>query len=211
MLWIQSNLVTCYCRTFPSQMLQHDLAFMRIYAQRTQVPGAIIIDGMQLYPSAYNLQVCNFVCRIPNHLDLRMAVKIPSPDPPTLQRSAFFFFFFFVTGMTMSQFFILQVFGILSVVSAISKNGLYSGKFTPFYLTLLNNNHFVYLFFKGGSGYCKFGWSKYAAPSGRSATFLVRYIFNLNVLVLSKEVPNCQNIHVKFNIGYSLIPFLEIT
>ncbi|OVA19689.1 F-box domain [Macleaya cordata] len=24
----------------------------------------------------------------------------------------------------------------------------------------------------GGSGYCKFGWSKYAAPSGRSATFL---------------------------------------
>lgn len=111
----------------------------------------------------------------------------------------------------MSQFFILQVFGILSVVSAISKNGLYSGKFTPFYLTLLNNNHFVYLFFKGGSGYCKFGWSKYAAPSGRSATFLVRYIFNLNVLVLSKEVPNCQNIHVKFNIGYSLIPFLERT
>ncbi|KAF3666524.1 Actin-related protein 8 [Capsicum annuum] len=24
----------------------------------------------------------------------------------------------------------------------------------------------------GGSGYCKFGWSKYSAPSGRSATFL---------------------------------------
>uniref|UniRef100_A0A1J3JUJ1 Actin-related protein 8 n=1 Tax=Noccaea caerulescens TaxID=107243 RepID=A0A1J3JUJ1_NOCCA len=24
----------------------------------------------------------------------------------------------------------------------------------------------------GGSGYCKFGWSKYASPSGRSATFL---------------------------------------
>lgn len=24
----------------------------------------------------------------------------------------------------------------------------------------------------GGSGYCKFGWSKYACPSGRSATFL---------------------------------------
>ncbi|KAF6145975.1 hypothetical protein GIB67_033334 [Kingdonia uniflora] len=24
----------------------------------------------------------------------------------------------------------------------------------------------------GGSGYCKFGWSKYATPSGRSATFL---------------------------------------
>ncbi|XP_021905838.1 actin-related protein 8 isoform X3 [Carica papaya] len=24
----------------------------------------------------------------------------------------------------------------------------------------------------GGSGYCKFGWSKYGAPSGRSATFL---------------------------------------
>ncbi|KAL6844398.1 hypothetical protein ACP4OV_026071 [Aristida adscensionis] len=25
----------------------------------------------------------------------------------------------------------------------------------------------------GGSGYCKYGWSKYAAPSGRCATFLV--------------------------------------
>ncbi|KOM42948.1 hypothetical protein LR48_Vigan05g055200 [Vigna angularis] len=25
----------------------------------------------------------------------------------------------------------------------------------------------------GGSGYCKFGWSKYECPSGRSATFLV--------------------------------------
>lgn len=25
----------------------------------------------------------------------------------------------------------------------------------------------------GGSGYCKFGWSKYPRPSGRSATFLV--------------------------------------
>lgn len=24
----------------------------------------------------------------------------------------------------------------------------------------------------GGSGYCKYGWSKYAAPSGRCATFL---------------------------------------
>lgn len=87
-----SNLVTCYCRTFPSQMLQHDLAFMRIYAQRTQVPGAIIIDGMQLYPNAYNLQVCNFVCRIPNHLDLRMVVKIPSPDPQ-LYKDQFFFLF----------------------------------------------------------------------------------------------------------------------
>ncbi|RXH85059.1 hypothetical protein DVH24_041827 [Malus domestica] len=27
----------------------------------------------------------------------------------------------------------------------------------------------------GGSGYCKFGWSKYACPSGRSATFLVKW------------------------------------
>ncbi|KAL6969095.1 Actin-like protein arp8 [Sarracenia purpurea var. burkii] len=26
---------------------------------------------------------------------------------------------------------------------------------------------------KGGSGYCKFGWSKYDCPSGRSATFLI--------------------------------------
>jgi len=26
---------------------------------------------------------------------------------------------------------------------------------------------------EGGSGYCKYGWSKYAAPSGRCATFLV--------------------------------------
>jgi hypothetical protein len=29
------------------------------------------------------------------------------------------------------------------------------------------------VFAQGGSGYCKFGWSKYACPSGRSATFLV--------------------------------------
>ncbi|XP_062080869.1 actin-related protein 8-like [Humulus lupulus] len=27
----------------------------------------------------------------------------------------------------------------------------------------------------GGSGYCKYGWSKYAAPSVRSATFLVTF------------------------------------
>lgn len=29
------------------------------------------------------------------------------------------------------------------------------------------------VFAQGGSGYCKFGWSKYACPSGQSATFLV--------------------------------------
>lgn len=37
--------VACDCRTFPIQM--PDLSFMHIYAQRAQVPGAIIIDGMR--------------------------------------------------------------------------------------------------------------------------------------------------------------------
>jgi hypothetical protein len=32
---------------------------------------------------------------------------------------------------------------------------------------------FIFLILIGGSGYCKYGWSKYAAPSGRCATFLV--------------------------------------
>lgn len=40
---------------------------------------------------------------------------------------------------------------------------------------------FVYPFVLhvGGSGYCKYGWSKYAAPSGRCATFLVKLSFTI--------------------------------
>lgn len=30
----------------------------------------------------------------------------------------------------------------------------------------------------GGAGYCKFGWSKYDSPSGRSATFVVSNCFD---------------------------------
>lgn len=38
-------------------------------------------------------------------------------------------------------------------------------------------NLFVSFDMEGGSGYCKFGWNKCSAPSGRSATFLVRRLF----------------------------------
>ena len=41
-------------------------------------------------------------------------------------------------------------------------------------LLYLFTNFKFFVFGLGGSGYCKFGWSKYASPSGRSATFLVR-------------------------------------
>lgn len=38
-------------------------------------------------------------------------------------------------------------------------------------------NHTISIFIViGGSGYCKYGWSKYSSPSGRSATFLVRFL-----------------------------------
>jgi len=47
------------------------------------------------------------------------------------------------------------------------------------YVSLIRDDYiFSYFYFcpsisVGGSGYCKFGWSKYECPSGRSATFLV--------------------------------------
>lgn len=36
---------------------------------------------------------------------------------------------------------------------------------------------FLGTLYEGGSGYCKYGWSKYAAPSGRCATFVVKKSF----------------------------------
>lgn len=44
-------------------------------------------------------------------------------------------------------------------------------------------------YWEGGSGYCKFGWSKYSCPSGRSATFLVSVFCQLLVPVYVKILP----------------------
>ncbi|GJN26109.1 hypothetical protein PR202_gb14012 [Eleusine coracana subsp. coracana] len=39
----------------------------------------------------------------------------------------------------------------------------------------------------GGSGYCKYGWSKYAAPSGRCATFLIELIISMPAGIIMQE------------------------
>lgn len=44
-------------------------------------------------------------------------------------------------------------------------------------------------YWEGGSGYCKFGWSKYSCPSGRSATFLVGAFCQLPDPVYIKTLP----------------------
>lgn len=47
----------------------------------------------------------------------------------------------------------------------------------------------------GGSGYCKYGWSKDESPSGRSATFLVHPYFHLKFVIpdaMNKYVNGCN-------------------
>lgn len=54
--------------------------------------------------------------------------------------------------------------------------GCYCFFFLFFFVCCYNLSSWCVLslsFIEGGSGYCKYGWSKYAAPSGRCATFLV--------------------------------------
>lgn len=57
-----------------------------------------------------------------------------------------------------------------------------------FYFKILNIS-LLSVFALGGSGYCKFGWSKYACPSGRSATFLVIIL----VGTITKQKHFCEN------------------
>ncbi|KAJ1420525.1 F-box-like domain superfamily [Sesbania bispinosa] len=55
----------------------------------------------------------------------------------------------------------------------------------------------------GGSGYCKFGWSKYSCPSGRSATFLVMILVGTStnrVYAWMQVKPNKQPVIVSIPI-----------
>ncbi|KAL8142132.1 hypothetical protein V2J09_015164 [Rumex salicifolius] len=65
---------------------------------------------------------------------------------------------------------LMNIYGLRARVPGaviIDGTGHFQYKNTPsFDIVLVHNNG------QGGSGYCKFGWSKYPSPSGRSATFL---------------------------------------
>ncbi|PHT43948.1 Actin-related protein 8 [Capsicum baccatum] len=58
----------------------------------------------------------------------------------------------------------------------------------------------------GGSGYCKFGWSKYSAPSGRSATFLE--FGNVESPMYSKLRHSFSTIYTRMQVKTSTQPII---